>query len=564
MLKRIAIKGLLFIDEAELEFTDGFNAITGETGAGKSILLGALNICLGAKPPKGIINPRSNHFRVAVTFDLSQAAQLKQLLLPLLPEKQLGDTLTILTLLAASGELHYFINNIPTTAQQLQQLAGLLVDIHSQRQNQYLLKAANHVYFFDTFIGVKAVKSRYQVAYKKLQVLNQQLQELSAQQQTLLREKDFLEFTRAELKQYLSGDVDYGQLKTRLQELERRDKVSQQLFTFERSARAAVTQLEEAQLALTKAAELESEDRQRQTSVNHLTAQLADLNELCAAVIRSIDRQDVNRELDEIQQRLAGVEQLESKYGVKVTELTRKYQTVNEKLELLATAEAKLAELNAALRAAMETALAYAQVLYGKRHAGIAEFEGKFKTELAELGMESGKLMVEHKPKAAEQLNATVLGKRLALQGFDKLEFLYAAAKEFAAKPLKDIASGGELARMMLALKVLLSDKIIVGTMLFDELDTGVGGLTALRLAAKLKVLSQKRQLIVITHLPQLARVATRHFCIEKHTRADDATVTQVHRLNNSAIVAELCRMLGRNPTPENLKFAQKFIAEEA
>ncbi|BBM88388.1 DNA repair protein RecN [Spirochaetota bacterium] len=610
MLKRLSIKGYLFIEKAELDFSKGFNVITGETGAGKSIVLGALSICLGGKVTKDVVHPRASYVSLALRFELGEKEELSRLINKYLqaetktsappPTTEQAATqplsqqaliqqrkevfascenetscYTILTMVSKKGELYYFINNIPVKVEFLEQVAPLLVDIHSQRQNQYLLKSANHIYFFDAFLGYKEIKKRYQVSYRHLKGLREKYAELVKNKDSWAQQKDFLQFTKTELAEHLVAGVDYTKLKHRLAGLEQREKIAAELLHFEKAARTTLTSLETTLATLSKAMQIiqkGSASSSHELSANYyakvygeLEGCLASVESIVTPLIKDIDRSDIGSQLDEVQSQLAGIELLEKKYKLDAAELHKKYDEVTAKLTFLENSEATIEELLKEIKVATAQALERALVLHQKRVAGIALFEEKFEAELKDLGMAEGSLKVWVRPEnlAKTSPSPQMLAKRLRGEGFDKLEFLYRAAAEMKAKPLREIASGGELSRMMLALKKLLSEKIIVGTMLFDEIDVGVGGLTAAKLAVKIKSLSENRQIIVITHLPQIARIADRHFLIEKKAQ-DENTVTNIEKLGDAGIISEICRMLGRNPTQENLNFAEKFIAEDA
>ena len=562
MLLQISIQNFILIEKANLNFGPGLNVVTGETGAGKSIFLAALGATFGEKISLDQILPGKETFKITTTFAIGDYLEVKTLL------DEMGldyddDLLTLRREITRDGKSKCYVNDMVSRVGHLKQLAQLLIDIHGQHQNQYLFNVRHHGKTFDYFCQNEELLESYREVYEHWYEKKKELTHLIQKEKELIKERDFLTYTIEELEKGIIKEEEYQELKSRLHRLEHSEKLSVCLNSLDTTLSSTlIPQLDKGLLELESLRDLQEHTSPIKTRL--LEAKLS-LEEARSALYPYLDNTaDVSPlTIDEVNETLAKVERLKKKYRKTIAELTDLLGESKEKLEFLENVDYERHQLQQELAQSQKQVLHLAARLHQSRVARREGFVTTMHRELSYLGMGESKVNVSIVPQESED-GLAFGGKNISLneEGFDQIEFLYAPTVKAEYKKLKDIASGGEISRFMLALKSILSVRAARQTMVFDEIDTGIGGHTAIHVGKKIKSLSQARQLLVITHLPQIAKHSTRHFRVEKINLGEDST-TLIKELSATQKVEEISRMLsGEQTNPEHLKFAQRFIQE--
>lgn len=535
MLVELSVEQIAIIDRLNLRFEPGLNVLTGETGAGKSILIDALSLALGERAEAEMLRAGAEHAQVTAVFDVSASARLAARIQELgaIPE----DGLLYLTReLFAGGRSQARINGRPVPVATLKAVGDLLVDLHGQHQHQSLFHASEQMRFLDEWCGEKvlSLKAELGECVREMRALQRELSTLQADARERAHLLDLYTFQKQEIEQ---ARLTPGEEEELLAE-ERRLAHAEKLFATAESAYEMLTAGEPAAVDLLAQAvraleEILPIDSELQPLVESLQNALYTVQDASADLRAYRDRVEFNPErLSEVQDRLHLIRTLKRKYGDTVEAVLDYLREVTEKMERLQGGEERAEELAVALRQTEEKAQQLAAELSRLRREGARRFEQAVAQELSELAMPRARFEVKLTPKPLET------------DGADAVEFLIAPNPGEPPRPLSRIASGGELSRVMLAIKSVLAGVEDVPTLVFDEIDIGIGGRTAGVVGEKLHSLSRQRQILCITHLPQIASRARLHLLIEKR-EAEGRTVTAVTPVEGEARVREIARMLG-------------------
>ncbi|GBC95738.1 DNA repair protein RecN [bacterium HR16] len=535
MLVELAVEQIAIIDRLNLRFEPGLNVLTGETGAGKSILIDALSLALGERAEAEMLRAGAEHAQVTAVFDVSSSSRLLERLqeLGITPE----DGLLYLTRdLFAGGRSQARINGRPVPIATLKAVGDLLVDLHGQHQHQSLFNAGEQMRFLDEWCGEKvlSLKAELSECVREMRALQRELSSLQADARERAHLLDLYTFQKQEIEQ---AHLTHGEEEELLAE-ERRLAHAEKLFATAETAYELLTAGEPAAVDLLAQAvraleEILPIDAELQPLVENLQNAMYAVQDASAELRAYRDRVEFNPErLNEVQDRLHLIRTLKRKYGDTIEAVLEYLREVTEKMERLQGGEERAEELAAALRRTEERAQQLATELSRLRREGARRFEQAVAQELSELAMPRARFEVKLTPKPLES------------DGVDAVEFLIAPNPGEPPRPLSKIASGGELSRVMLAIKGVLAGVEDVPTLVFDEIDIGIGGRTAGVVGEKLHSLSRQRQILCITHLPQIASRARLHLLIEKR-EAEGRTVTAVTPVEGDARVREIARMLG-------------------
>jgi DNA repair protein RecN (Recombination protein N) len=544
MLSCLRIRDLAIIDELELELGTGLNVLTGETGAGKSILVSALELVLGGKSRGELVRTGAKAAEVEALFDVSGDVAVQQQLQALDIEAE--DELVVRRVLSSCGRSRAFINGQLATQQVLARITRGLTDISSQHEHHTLTDPSTHLGFLDAFAGVSPLRQRVARAYHMLkQALNQledfekHLGDREARLDLLKSQVDDIE--SAALR---SGeDAELEQTCTRLRSMETLLRLTGHAadLLYEQDD-SVLSGLASATRRVSEAADLDSSLTAIAGQLEVLRSQLDDTSRELGRKLASL-RPDPDA-LHKAEERLYLLSKLKRRYGGSV-ESVRNY---------LATCRAELDELNdqvttrEALEAeharALQGATVSARELSGERRRAATRLGAAISAELDSLGMGGARIHVELSPLGGDTLEIPIDGARLSADGLERVEFLLAPNRGEEARPLGRIASGGELSRAMLAIKCVLADLGPAGMYVFDEVDSGVGGGMAEIIGRKIRSVAQHRQVLCVTHLPQIAVFADHHFKVEKLVRGE-RTLSTVRRLTRKEQQEEIARMLG-------------------
>lgn len=558
MLEHLHIKNVALIKESEITFGEGLNILTGETGAGKSMVIDSLQFALGGRAGKDFLRRGAKQASVEALFAVGSADLQEKLEENGIEPEEDGSVLITRTLNEV-GKSVCRVNGATVTVSMLKEIAEDLIDIYGQHEHQSLLNPAKHIRLLDRFCGGDFGKTlaAYQSSFYALKELEKQLQALMGDESQREQRIDILQFQKEELE---AGELRPGEeeelleQKKRLGSMEKLMRLTEEslllLYDGEDRMPSACDQLGDALAKLEEAAEY---DEQLRPYVDTLADAYASVEDAARELRREADRQENDPEaLEEIEERLQLLYKLKRKYGGSVEAALAFYDKVVEELDFLSNSSEKMAELMLAKEREQKKLTQAAEVLSALRQATAVQVAAQIEAALRDMEMKDAKFHIQIEEKAA-----------WSADGKDKVEFLISANAGESLKPLAKIASGGEMSRVMLALKTVLVDADEIGTFIFDEIDTGVSGRTARKVGEKMRFLGGKRQILCITHLPQIAAMADRHFLIEKESR-DGETTTQVTPLEGEGSALEVARLMGGSDvTEKTLAAARELIAEK-
>jgi DNA repair protein RecN (Recombination protein N) len=558
VLAELTVKNLALIDSLVIAFGPGANVMTGETGAGKSILVGALGLLLGRRATADLVRAGAEEAEVSAFFQLDDPESLALVLEPLGIEP--ADDLILRRVVTAAGRSRAYCNGTPIPQNQLAAVGEELLSISGQHDQQSLLKAASQLHFLDRFGGRRGLLDDMRAAWQAWGAVSGELKALESQLKEAEEKRDLYEFQRDELKKAAlipNEDMDLLEEKNRAKDGGRLlESLASAAELLGGEPGNVVEKLGRARRGLEKAAGIDPRFDEAFTVVNESYHQLADL----AAELEGMGRDlevDPDR-LEWVDERLNTLAKFKRKYNMTLAELIERERFLTELLNRLDGAGLDLARLRRESTTALEKSLRAADKLHKARQADGERLAGLLAEGLRPLGFPRLEMRVAVEGASDEDGGAE---KRLGPNGYDRVEFLFCPNPGEGMKPLSKIASGGELSRVMLALKTVQErpgDQLLV----FDEIDSGLGGITAEAVAARMADLSRHHQTIVITHLPQMAALPGRHFVVAKEPDlAAGRTVTTITPLSREQRSAELARMLGgASPGPEAVALAEKLL----
>lgn len=554
MLSNLHVKNLALIDEADVDFSEHLNIMTGETGAGKSILIGSINIALGEKFSPEKIRKGADYALVELTFHVEEKSTLERLQAMDIPMEDDGQV--IISRRIKGTRAVSKVNGETVTRGFLKELAGILIDIHGQHEHQSLLYKSKHLDILDRYGKEKTqeLKTEIRSLYEEYAKLCEEIEENTVPEEERLRELSFMEYEKKELEEAHIRPGEEEELELEYKKLSNGEAITAGMAGIyrltgdgEASAAEAVGRAVRQVGRLTELDEGIGEFASRLTELEGLLNDFnRDLSEYMSDFTFDAEL------LRETESRLNLVHGLMAKYGGSYEAIQEYYESLLHKLEKYADyetykekLEAEKCRLEAELRSRCET-------LSGFRKESAGILKKAIHTALEELNFLQVQFDIEFRP--LEKLTAN---------GFDEVEFMISTNPGEDKKPLGKVASGGELSRIMLAIKSVLADKDAVDTLIFDEIDTGISGRTAQKVSEKLAAISKSHQVISITHLPQIASMADEHYLIEKHTK-DNETKTQIHCMTEEESVMELARMLGGAQITEAVVHSAKEMKELA
>lgn len=535
MLREIHIQNFALIDSLALTFGEGLNILTGETGAGKSVVIGALTLVLGERASANVVRAGADRAQVEAVFDLCDASAATRERLAAMGLDDDGEEVLILSReLSKSGKSQCRINGRLMPVSSLREIADGLIDIHGQHEHQTLLAPERHIDLLDGWLGVDAAALREDVArsFSEIGQIRRELEALRGEARERARNLDLYRFQKDEIESANLRPGELDELAHERNRLANAEKLASAAdAAYESLGSDALDALNSALAAIERAALL---DESLQAITQQLTEAVAYAEESRRSLRAYRDDIEFNPErLEEIGDRLNLIYSLQRKYGDTVEEIAAYADDLARRLDTLENSEAREAELTRSLKSAEVQLERSAGELSKLRHGASERFAQAVMGEIQDLGMAGTVFEVSIEPQPATS------------KGIDRVEFLLSPNLGEPLRPLAKIASGGEISRLMLAMKSVLAQAAFVPTLIFDEIDVGVGGRTAGVLAAKLSALALHAQILCITHLPQIAsQPASAHFHVEKRVVAG-RTVVNVHRLDQEGRVEEIGRMLG-------------------
>ncbi len=566
MLQKLSLFDYALVDRVELELGEGLNLITGETGAGKSILVGAIAALLGEKAAFNAAREGAKKAVLEGLFLNCNTAAIKRLLRE--HEIETGDdgNLIIRREFNPTGRSRAFINDTPVPAVVLDELAEHLADLHGQHEHQSLLRPRTHLDYLDTFGNLGNQRAAVAESYDEVQTLRQRHDALVARHTESQTRRDFEIFQLQEIKQISPqlGEEDALEVEAKLlgnaaRRMELSGKVCHLLYEGQHAVQA---QLKAAFEALNDLTQL---DPSLQNLVNECKSSETVLREVGQEVQRYHGAIALNEHrLEQVRQRLVSLQKLKRKYGGSLEEVLKRWEQLESALAQFENFESDLEALKKALAAAEKKFSEHALKLSKQRQTAARQLEKAVPEVLAELGLQGSKFQVniEQQPQADGYVLYEEQPVKATRSGIDQVEFYLSTNKGLAPAPLAKIASGGEISRIMLALKSINAERDEIPVLVFDEIDSGVSGRVAQAVGRRLQKLAESHQIICISHLPQIASAGRHHFLVEK-TTAQGRTTTQVRHLSPDERPLAIAKLLGGEKISEaHIKSAEELLAE--
>ncbi len=553
MIQTIKIRNFALIETAEIPFERGLNILSGETGAGKSIVLEAISLLLGGRANSETVRTGAEEAVVEGFFDIEELPWLRQRLAEVGIESE-GHELLIKRTVARNGKNRIFINGQLATLGMLSTVCEDLIDLCGQHEHQSLFKSHVQVELLDRFAGLEELQRRTAGQFQKARSLIEEWESLKKKEEERIQRLAFLQFQLEELDvaALRPGEDDrLASEKRLLQSVEQRMSLASQVHVALDGEEGALNAL---RLALSKVKALEQMDEGVGELQGAIERALAEVEDAAGASRAYVSKAETSPDrLAEVQERLSLIINLKRKYGTSLDEIIAHHSKLREEIDLLTHLSSRLDSLETELQQEQKVALQLGRELFTKRKTGADKLSKAVSKELKELRMQDAEVgfslgfseqVSDWSPESlgteAELLVRTNLGEE--------------------EKPIQKIVSGGELSRLMLAIRRVIADKGGIGVYLFDEIDAGLGGQTAFTVGKKLKSVASYNQVLCITHVPQVACFADHHLSISKHTQKG-RTVTEVRTLEDSERKDEIARMLGSEKlTPAALKNAKDLI----
>ena len=549
MLRLLHIENIAVIEQAEIVFEDGFNVMTGETGAGKSIVIDAISAILGERAYRDMIRTGTSRAAVRAIFDrVPELPWFAENGVPYDAETDIRRELT------ADGKNLCRVNGTAVTVGVLKKLGVQLINIHGQHDSAALFDEAQHLTVLDSFAEDEAERAAYAERFETVRALRREIDRLFMDESEKLRRMESLQYQIDELTKAHLRPGEEEELEARRKLMQNAEKLSDGLHEAsacldgDSQTDGAATLLGQAERALARLARIDDQLAPLQETVADLMYRVRDCAEQVAEQVDALSFSEA--ELDDVEQRLDILHRLHRKYGPTCEEMLAYLEKAKNELDEIEFSSDRVEQLKKKLRAAEQTAQEAALVLRERRKRAGEQLSARICSELAELDMKK------------VEFSCVFTETELTPLGADAVAFYMTANAGEALKPLSKVASGGELARIMLALKNVLAERDRVPTLIFDEVDTGVSGRAAQRVAEKLLAVSRTKQVLCVTHLPQLAALADTHFRIAKR-EADGRTYTSVTPLDFEGRRQELARIIGgANITETTLQSAGEMLKQ--
>ncbi len=542
MLQSLHVKNLALMEETEVEFGEGLNILTGETGAGKSLLIGSVNLALGGKFEKEMLRQGKDSALVELVFSSKDEKVLEKLQeLDLTAEE---DGTIIISRKLQVGKSTCKINGETVTARQVKELAEVLIDIHGQHEHQSLLHKKKHMEILDSYSGAEFEEVAQIVAdtYKECRRLRQTMEEEAMDEDAKAKEQALAEFEYREIDEakLLTGEDEELEQRYRLMSNSRKiteNLAESYMYSGNDAECGAGNSISRALRALRSVTMYDDRLQQLEEQLSEVENLLTDYNRDVAEYISDceFDEEDFRT----VEERLNTINHLKGKYGNTIEEILSYGESRQALLLKLADYDAYMEKLQKKLAEKEAELLAFCEKLSAIRQKNALQLSEKLRAALVNLNFLTVAFEIVVRPE-----------QNITAKGYDDVEFMISTNPGESLKPLGQVASGGELSRIMLAIKTVLAGRDAIDTLIFDEIDTGISGKTAWKVSEQLDVVAAAHQVICITHLPQIAAMADTHFVIEKSS-TDNQTITDIYSLDEEKSLAELARLLGSDELSE-------------
>ncbi|MGL4652541.1 DNA repair protein RecN [Cetobacterium sp.] len=552
MLKELKIENLAIIEKVDLEFEKGLIVLTGETGAGKSIILSGINLLIGEKASADMVRDGQDHLLAQGVFAVNeeQEAELRELGI-----EAEDNEVIVRRHIDKNGKGKAFVNNIRVPMSSLKEIMGTLVDIVGQHSHQMLLNKSNHLRLLDRFLSEDGnrIKKQLEVIYNEYSSLERRIQDVEKNKKETIEKKEFYEFQLEEIDKVALKDGEDEKLEEEYKKLFHAGKIKEKLSLTEDllkdNEKNALSIIYNSRKNLEIISKYGKEFQENLERLERVYYDLQDCVDSIKDLNDDIEADDMR--LEKVISRLDTINRLKSKYGEQISDIIEYRNGIEEKLQLLDENSFQVKKLQKESDEAKTKYYVLAKELSDIRKIKAKLIEDNLQTELKGLNMGDAKFKIEF-----EEL------KTMSLSGIDCVEFMISTNVGQGLKPLWKVASGGEVSRIMLAIKVIFSKVDNIPILIFDEIDTGVGGETVRKIANKLQEIGETTQVMSITHSPAIAAKAAQQFYIEKGL-VDNKTITKVKKLDKDERVQEIARMLaGKNISEAVIEHAKELLGD--
>ncbi|MBK9097141.1 MAG: DNA repair protein RecN [bacterium] len=566
MLKSFEVKDYALIEHITVEFGNELNIITGETGAGKSILIDAMSLLLGERASTEVIRKGAQKSFVEGIFNVKGNKKVKSLLKE--NEIEFNDDLIIRREISLKGSNRCFINDTPVNLNLVKDIGNLLVDLHGQHEHQSLLRTETHIDYLDEFGDYGDLLQQYRKIYSELLQKESELKDLQSKESSIKEKKDFYSFQIKEIDNISPEEDEEEKLISELKILENSEKLAestteiyQLLYESDNSIQTALAKVK---MLLQKLNEI---DKSFSEVLNESESALAQIEDISGFIRNYNSKINLDpEEVEEKRQRLGAINLLKKKYGGSIKSILENRKKIGEEFELAENFSGKIHELSKNIFELKKNAGSLARSLSKKREQAAKLVKKGIEETLKELGIQYPQFKTQIVNKQNDDESGVFAdGKYFnsTSKGIDEVEFFISTNPGEDLKPLSKVASGGEVSRIMLALKSTLAKNDKLPLLIFDEIDVGVSGRVAQKVGKALKNLSTFHQVISITHLPQIAGFADHHFSIEKITQ-NERVISSIKKLPESERITEIARLLsGEKITAASLKSARELIGQK-
>ncbi|NKB35239.1 MAG: DNA repair protein RecN [Pseudomonadales bacterium] len=555
MLHQLSIQNYATVDHLEIEFQKGMSVITGETGAGKSIMLGALGLTLGDRADKSVVRSGANKTDICAEFDTSRITEANEWLQSHDLESDDAALCILRRVVNADGRSKGYINGSAVTMANLKELGEMLLDIHSQHEHQSLLQKSTHQKLLDEYSVNKKLRDKLSSTFKQWQQNSRELEELSNQSEEYSAQTQLLAYQLSELDELNLGEDEVSTLEKEFKNLNSADEtltgVSTALAMCQENEEQSVLSLVHSSLNALR--EIPNKNERIASIVSLLESSEIQLSEAVSDLRSFQDEFEANPErLEQVNARLSALHTIARKHKVTPTKLVKVIDDLRQQLSRFQNSDEEMEKLAANDKLLREQFVTIAKEVSGQRSKGAKKLAKQINSQLQNLGMPHASIEVSLTPRESEDPN---------MGGLESTEFLVSTNPGQAAKPLIKIASGGELSRISLAIQVITAQTSQIPSLVFDEVDVGIGGGVAKVVGELLRKLGEKTQILCVTHQAQVAGQGHQHFFVSKNSNKK-ATLTQIEQLGKDAIVKEIARMLGGdNFSEESLAHAEQMVA---
>ena len=562
MLKTLYIKDYALLEQISIEFEKGLNIITGETGAGKSILIDAMSLLLGERASNEVIRKGAEKAIVEGIFSAENNERIDTLLEQNEIEK--SNELIVRRELSVKGSNRCFLNDTPVALNVIKEVGNLLVDLHGQHEHQSLLRTETHIEFLDDFGSLEQPLADYKKEYDQLHLLQKNLNELRAKENLLKEKKDLYEFQRKEIEAISPLENEDESISSELHILENSEQlleltndISQQLYDSEKSIYDSLINVQQKINALAK---IDKTFAETSGELQSVVAVVNDITDVVRKYNAQIELEP--QKLEELRSRFQSINLLKKKYGGTLQALLDHYKKILNEIKLAESFEDEIKKMEQAIHQQKETLAKLASELSQRRNELGKKISKEVKEALKVLGIPQSIFEVKILQTTVEQnLQNDGTPFRFNSRGYDEVEFFISTNLGEDTKPLSKVASGGEISRIMLALKTILARNDKLPLLIFDEIDTGISGRISQKVGQALKNLAAFHQIISITHQPQIAALADIHFAVEKKI-VEDRVVSSIKKLKNEERIREVAKLLsGEVVTETSLQTAKELMS---